>query len=125
MPQRDEAMIPETPPGFVVRTEVQKAAWDNGYRLERGVENGWLPYAYTTATGSIWIAGASSHGPWFLSLDHSGVVAEVGALRASPVAGPGVATFALAGLTELHATLDRVYRLAMSLPAAPLDRFKA
>ena len=31
----------------------------------------------------------------------------------------------LAGLTELHATLDRVYKLAMSLPAAPLHRFKA
>jgi hypothetical protein len=46
-------------------------------------------------------------------------------LRQVPVAGPGVATFALAGLTELHATLDRVYKLAMSLPEAPLDRFKA
>ena len=25
-------------PGFVVRTEAQKAAWDNGYRIERGIE---------------------------------------------------------------------------------------
>jgi hypothetical protein len=25
----------ENPPGFVVRTEARKAAWDNGYRLER------------------------------------------------------------------------------------------
>jgi hypothetical protein len=32
----------ENPPGFVVRTEAQKAAWDNGYRLERDIENGWL-----------------------------------------------------------------------------------
>jgi hypothetical protein len=118
-------VLVENPPGFVVRTEAQKAAWDNGYRLERGVENGWLHYASTTAPGSIWIAGASSQGPWFLSLDHSGVVAEVGALPVSPVAGPGVATFGLAGLTELHTTLDRVYKLAMSLPAAPLDRFNA
>ena len=31
-------IAPEDPPGFVVRTEAQKAAWDNGYRLERGVE---------------------------------------------------------------------------------------
>ena len=35
----------ENPPGFVVRTEAQKAAWDNGYRLERGIEGGWLRYA--------------------------------------------------------------------------------
>jgi hypothetical protein len=115
----------EIPPGFVVRTEAQKAAWDNGYRIERGVENGWLHYTSTTAPGSIWIAAASDHGPWLLSLDHSGVVAEIGALPSSPTPGPGLAAFVLTNLTELHAALDRVYRLAMSLPEAPLDRFKA
>jgi hypothetical protein len=36
-------IAPEDPPGFVVRTEAQKATWDNGFRLERGVERGgWL-----------------------------------------------------------------------------------
>ena len=116
---------PEDPPGFVVRTEVQKAAWDNGYRLERGVERGWLHYTSTTAPGSIWVAGATGHGPWLLSLDHSGVVAEIGLLPASPAPGPGLATFLLANLTELHVALDRIYKLAVSLPEAPLDRFKA
>jgi hypothetical protein len=118
-------IAPEDPPGFVVRTEAQKAAWDNGYRLERGAENGWLHFTSTTAPGSIWIAGASEHGPWLLSLDHSGVVAEIGALPASPAPGPGLATSMLASLAELHAVLDRVYKLAMSLPEAPLARFKA
>jgi hypothetical protein len=115
----------ENPPGFVVRMEAQKAAGDNGYRLEHGIENGWLHYGSTTAPGSIWIAGASGHGPWFLSVDHSGVVAEIGPSSASAVPGPGLGTFALDGLSDLHATLDRVYKLAISLPAAPLDRFKA
>jgi hypothetical protein len=32
----------ESPPGFIVRTEAQKAASNNGFRLERGIENGWL-----------------------------------------------------------------------------------
>ena len=50
-------IAPEDPPGFVVRTEAQKAAWDNGYRLERGNESGWLHYTSTTAPGSIWITG--------------------------------------------------------------------
>lgn len=117
---------PENPPGFVVRTEAQKAAWDNGYRHERGVENGWLHYASTTAPGSIWIAGASEQGPWLLSIDHSGVAAEIGAaLPSSPHPGPGLATFMLANLTQLHIALDRAYKLAMSLPEAPLARFKA
>jgi hypothetical protein len=115
----------ENPPGFVVRTEAQKAAWDNGYRLERGFEGGWLRYGSTTTPGSIWIAGASDRGPWLLSIDPSGVAAEIGALPPSPESGPGLATFMLATLTELHAALDRVYKLAMSLPEAPLERFKA
>jgi hypothetical protein len=116
--------VPENPPGFVVRTEAHKSAWDNGYRLERGIESGWLHYASTTAPGSIWIAGASDHGPWFLSLDHSGVIAEIGTPPPSPMPGPALATYRFASLAELHAALDRVYKLAMSLPEAPLDRFK-
>jgi hypothetical protein len=115
----------ESPPGFVVRSEAQKAAWDNGYRLERGVERGWLRYGSTTAPGSIWIGGVSGRGPWLLSLDHSGVAAEIGGLRPSSEDGPGLATFMLTNLTELHAALDRVYKLSMSLPEAPLTRFKA
>jgi HNH endonuclease len=39
--------------------------------------------------------------------------------------GPGVATFVFPTVNELHVALDRVYKLAMSLPEAPLDRFKA
>lgn len=120
---------PENPPGFVVRTEAQKAAWDNGYRLEKGIDQGWLCYASTTAPGAVWIAGASPHGPWLLSLDHGGVVSELCAERdaapPSPVPGPGLATFAFATLRELHAALDRVYKLSVSLPEAPHARFRA
>jgi HNH endonuclease len=118
-------IAPENPPGFIVRTEAHKAAGDNGYRLERGVEDGWLRYGSTTAPGSIWIAGVSGRGPWLLSLDHSGVAAEVGALPPSPESGPGPATFMFPTLTELHAALDRIYKFSISLPEVPLARFKA
>jgi len=118
-------IAPEDPPGFVVRTEAQKAAWDNGFRLERGVEHGWLRYASTTASGNAWIAGASQRGPWLLSIDHPGVLAELGVLTAAPLGGPGVATFIFETLTQLHAALDRVYKLAVSLPDVPLARFRA
>jgi HNH endonuclease len=117
-------IAPENPPGFVVRMEAQKAAWDNGYRLERGIKDGWLRYESTTAPGSIWIARAPPHGPWLLSIEHSGVAAEIGKLPASPVPGPGLATFELATLAQLYAALDRVYKLAVSLPDAPLTRFQ-
>jgi hypothetical protein len=66
-------ITPQDPPGFVVRTEAQKAAWDNGFRLERGIENGgWLHYGSTTAHGEIRIAGVPPHGPWLLSINHAG-----------------------------------------------------
>jgi hypothetical protein len=116
----------EEPPGFVVRTEAQKAAWDNGYRLERGIESGcWLRYASTTARGEIWITGVPPRGPWLLSIDHPGAAAELGSLPASPVPGPGLSTFSFDTLTALHSTLDRLYKLGVSLPDAPLTRFRA
>ncbi|MBV9203314.1 MAG: HNH endonuclease [Alphaproteobacteria bacterium] len=119
-------IAPEDPPGFVVRTEAQKAAWDNGFRIERGIEvGGWLYYSSTTAHGEIWIAGVSPHGPWLLSIDHPGVAAELATLPPSPLAGPGLATFEFGSLTALHAALDRVYKLGTSLPDAPLARFRA
>jgi hypothetical protein len=116
----------ESPPGFVVRTEAQKAAWDNGFRLERGIEGGsWLRYGSTTAHGEIWIAGVPPLGPWFLSIDHAGVAEELTALPAVPCPGPGLATYAFPTLSALHVALERVYRLGVSLPEAPLSRFRA
>jgi hypothetical protein len=82
----------------------------------RGIANGWLHYASTTAPGSIWIAGCSAHGPWLLSVAHSGVATELGTTPAFSFAGPGIATFVLVTIKELHAALDRVYKQAMSLP---------
>jgi hypothetical protein len=122
-------MTPENPPGFVVRSEARQAAEYNGYRLERGTENGWLHYGSTTAPGSVWIAGVSKYGPWLLSIDHSGAAvelgAELGAGAAAPLQGPGLATFLFATPTGLHAALDRVYKLSVSLPDAPLTQFRA
>jgi len=123
--QTRSEIAPEDPPGFVVRTEAEKVAWDNGYRLERGSAGAWLHYASTTARGAVWIAGASPQDPWLLSIEHSGVAAEISALPVSPVVGPGLATFLLATLSQLHAALDRVYKLGVSLPDAPLTRFRA
>ena len=109
-----------------MRTGAQKAAWDNGFRLERGIESGgWLRYASTTAHGEIWIAGVPPLGPWFLSIDHAGVAEELTAPAAARCSGPGFATLEFTTLSALHATLDRVYRLGVSLPEVPLTLFHA
>jgi hypothetical protein len=56
---------------------------------------------------------------------HRGAAAELGAAAGDAVHGPGLATFQFKTLTELHDALDRVYRLEVSLPDAPLTRFRA
>lgn len=99
---------PEDPPGFHVRTAAQKVAADNGFALKRGMDKGWLAYASTTAPGTIWIAGASMHGPWFLSLDHAGIAAELDPLPEVSGNGRGIATFVLDTEDDLHSALNRV-----------------
>lgn len=116
-------MIPESPQGFVVATETRKAAVDNGYRIAGDVTDGWARWTSTTAHGAIHLAAAGPQGPWFLALEHLGVVAELG-LSPAALPGPGRARYAFATTAELHRTLTRVYRLAVSLPEAPLEVFR-
>lgn len=120
-----EIMNLESPPTFVVRTELHKAAFDNGFRIELGAESGWLHYRSTTAPGDIWMAAASKNGPWFLAVGLSAIAAELGTAPLTvPVTMPAPATtFAFPTLNELHDALDRTYRLAVSLPDAPLQEF--
>lgn len=118
-------MTPESPPGFIVRTEAQKVTYERGFRLERGVEGPWLRYASTTAPGEVWLAGVAPSGPWFLAINHPGVATELAATdTTAALSGPGVARFEYARLRALYDALDRVYRLARSLPTVPLAHFQ-
>lgn len=116
---------PENPPGFVVRTELRKAASTNGFRLEHGIENGWLRFGSTTARVTIWIAAVSQNGPWLLSVDRREVSSEIGFPPVVDASGPGAATFSFDALRILYHALDRTYQLGVSLPDAPLKRFQA
>jgi len=113
----------ETPQSFVVSTECQKVAEQNGFRRFLGEGGGWAGYGSTTAHGTIFLAAAGPQGPWFLALDHRGVVDELG-LPAGEMPGPGVARFAFDSLAPLYAAMHRVYQLAVSLPDAPLQEFR-
>jgi hypothetical protein len=115
---------PEDPPSFIVRVELQKAAAHNGFRLERGIARGWMRFESTVLQVGIWIAGITKHGPWLLSVDRIDIAIESG-LPTSPLDGPGVASFIFESLQDLYAGLDGFYRLASSLPDAPLKEFEA
>jgi HNH endonuclease len=111
------------PQPFIVREECEKAAFQKGFRRHLGEDQGWAAFASTTARGITHLAAAGTHGPWFLALDHDGVIAELG-LPTAAMPGPGKARYAFAALGELYAALDRVYALAVSLPDAPLREFE-
>ena len=114
----------EIPQSFIVRQECDKAAWQNGFRRVLGEQAGWAAFGSTTARGVIHLAATGSNGPWFLALDHDGVIAELGLPKAE-TSGPGHARLVFNILGELYAALRRVYELDVSLPDAPLKEFEA
>jgi hypothetical protein len=113
----------ESPQSFVVREECQKAASQNGFRRILGEEASWAAFESTTAHGTICLAARGQQGPWFLALDHLGVIQEL-SLPQATVSGPGRARFAFDTLGALYAALHRVYQLGVSLPDAPLREFE-
>jgi hypothetical protein len=113
----------ETPQSFVVREECEKAAWQNGFRRPFGGPLGWAGFASTTVPGTIHLAAGGAQGPWYLALDHSGVIEEL-ALPPAPLPGPGLSRHAFGTLRELYGVLSRVYQLSASLPDAPLRVFE-
>lgn len=113
----------EAPQSFVVREECEKAASQNGFRRVLREDAGWRAFESTTAHGVIYLAAEGINGPWFLAVDHAGVVAELEPPSAD-VRGPGKARYAFATLREFYAALDRVYALGLSLPDAPLREFE-
>lgn len=114
----------ENPPGFVIREEAHKAAYENGFRISRETRDGWIGYASTTAPGDVWVGRATNQGPWLLSITHAAVAAELGIPPTTDISGPAFATFALATLGDLYQALDRVYKLGVSLPDAPFEAFQ-
>ncbi len=115
------AMI-TSPQPFVIREECEKAAWQHGFRRALGETEGWAAFESTTAQGTLWLAAASDQGPWFIALDHPGVIAEL-SLPFANIAGPGGVRFTFPTLTALYAILPRLYQLSNSLPDAPLKIF--
>jgi HNH endonuclease len=120
-------MTPQSPQGYIIATECNKAAFDNGWRVEQGEVDGWLIRTSATAPGRVALTGEGGNGPWALAVEHGAVVNTLEWPRsdlAGPLSGPGTARYVFATLSELHAALSRVYDLSMALPDDPLRRFE-
>lgn len=114
----------ESPQSFVVSQECQKVAWQNGYRRALGEDNGWARYGSTTAKGTVWFAAVGYDGPWYLALDHLGIVEELNLTQAD-LPGPGLVRYVFSNLTVLFGVMPRVYQLGVTLPDGPLEEFRA
>lgn len=113
----------EAPQPFVIRQECDKVAFQNGFRRKLGESEGWAGFSSTTVPGTIHLAAAGAQGPWFLALDHTGVIEELD-IPAVDMPGPALARYTCETLGQVYAVLPRIYQLAASLPDAPLREFE-
>ena len=116
-------MTPLDPAPGVARILIQKAAWDRGFMVELGARGAWLGFASTTAPGEIWMAAGGTAGPFALSATLRHVAAELGADAGT--GGPGASVVWFADDDALTRAVDRVWKLARSLPPTPLAEFIA
>ena len=118
-------MIIESPQSSIVRNEFERATYNSGFRRELGDTKdwqGWTSFESTTVPGTIHLAAAGDQGPWFVALEHEGVIDALD-LHSSSIPGPAYIRYQIDTLGDLDAVLVRIYQLAASLPDAPLREF--
>lgn len=114
-------------PGLVWSSELREAAYYHGYRGENGEADGWLFFRNQEGVpGEIALAvGSGEEGdPWFLAVDHPGVIAEFDGELAGPAPGRFGAAYSFRNRAELRAGITRVFHLARSVPNHPLQEFE-
>lgn len=119
-------------PHPILRTELEQAAWNHGYRRANGEADGWLWFRSDEGVpGEVALAcGDSVDGaPWFLAVEHAGVAqalaSELPEAVSSLVPPPCKGVFAFAQQAEMRRALSRAFHLARSLPTFPFTQFEA
>jgi hypothetical protein len=102
------------------RLEAERLTEDNGFGLPQEEVDGWLTFTGLACPQRLWITRHDER--WLIGLAHGGVMTEVAADTPSaplarPDGGPAVVVDALGPI------IRRLFRLARSLPTAPLDSF--
>ncbi|NBC32284.1 MAG: HNH endonuclease [Alphaproteobacteria bacterium] len=101
--------------------ELERLTEDNGFGLPQGEEDGWAAFTGLACPWRLWVARAD--GQWLVGFAHEGAMAEVAAeLGAASLRRPDGGT--AVAVAELGPIIRRLFRLARSLPTAPLDSFR-
>lgn len=116
----------------ILRTELEQAAWNHGYRHPNGEADGWLWFRSDEGVpGEVALAcGVADDGaPWFLAVEHAGVAQVLASEVPDAVSGPAPApckgAFAFAQQADMRRALSRAFHLARSLPTFPFTQFEA
>jgi putative restriction endonuclease len=109
---------------FGLRSELREAANEHGYRIGPEEAAGWIFFRSASVPAEIGLAAAGPSGPFFLSVMHHGVAKALDAPLASPCAKGHAAAFKFNTRDDLHAGVAAVYRLSISLPNFPLEKYQ-
>ncbi|RWQ37767.1 MAG: HNH endonuclease [Mesorhizobium sp.] len=109
---------------FVLLSELRDAANEHGYRIGPEEAGGWVFFRSASAPGEIGLAAASASGPFFLSVILQSVARALDAQPANPWAKGHAGAFMFATRDDLHAGVQAVYRLSVSLPNFPLEKYE-
>lgn len=110
---------------FALLSELRDAAGEHGYRIGPELAAGWIFFRSATAPAEIALGASGAKGPFFLSVMHRGVGRALEARVTSPPARGHAAAFLFETLDELRAGVSAAYRLSVSLPNFPLERYEA
>ena len=109
---------------FALLSELRDAANEHGYRVGPEEAAGWVFFRSASAPAEIALAAAGMTGPFFLSVMHQGVARTLDASPTSPCAKGHAGVFEFATRDDLHAGVATAYRLSVSLPDFPLEKFQ-
>lgn len=109
---------------FVLLSELRDAANEHGYRIGPEEAGGWIFFRSASAPGEIGLAAASASGPFFLSVILQSVARALDAQPANPWAKGHAGAFMFATRDDLQAGVQAVYRLSVSLPNFPLEKYE-
>ena len=109
---------------FALLSELRDAANEHGYRIGPEEAAGWVFFRSASAPAEIALAAAGPAGPFFLSVAHQGVAQTLDAAPAFPCARGHAGAFAFTTRDNMHAGVGAVYRLSVSLPNFPLEKFQ-
>jgi putative restriction endonuclease len=109
---------------FALLSELRDAANEHGYRIGPEEAAGWIFFRSASAPAEIALAAVGPAGPFFLSVAHQGVAQTLDAAPAFPCAKGHAGAFTFTTRDNMHAGVGGVYRLSVSLPDFPLEKFQ-